>query len=264
MIDVKKPGYFSFWSYDLYSKCPRRYKLQVVDKVPKAEVIDHGYITQGSVPHDLAEKFFLMPPKDRDLQMFFDEFENFYTLFVSQHHIDWERHKSDKELKQKTWKAVQNQVRMIEEEGLTRLETLPELSFREKITDEISLGGRIDLLSKVGENTYDIVDWKASRSVDPQQLMIYVLGMRAQRKTIRKASFFMLREGKVHPEKITDIKLYQLMKALQHARQLIAAKNFGANFNHYTCRWCDVNTGCETYVKATEGLDRLPAGNVKF
>lgn len=261
----KDQAYFSFWSYGIYCDCPMKYKIIIAGhKRIDQDQVDHGYAARGSVAHELAEAFFKLPPESRPLTFFEDHFQSFFDDFISSHFIDYSLHKNKEEIRKIAYGAVIQQVALIAKHGLVRAKATPEMKFRSEVAPDLVLGGRIDLVVEVGENLFDIWDWKATRNVDIQQLLFYIAGLEAQGMQVRKAQFALLKEGRVRALNYNPVLKLQLMKALRDCHQRIQKGQFQAQFNRRTCPRCEAREDCEAYSVLMENEGHLPTGPVSF
>lgn len=264
----KEPKYFSYWSYSTYSKCPLRYKLQCLDRVAvEKEAMDHGYITQGSVPHDLAETFFHLPIDQRELGFFLDNFETYFNTFVAAHHIDLVKHGSINKVKELTLHAVKNQVKLIQQLNLLRAVADPEESFKIQVAPDLKFGGRVDLIVHADEanKIIDIYDWKATSNTDPQQMLFYIAASIKRGFKVRNVAFLLLKEGRPRKVKFDQIILNRLFSAVRHAGQLIDKGHFPPQFSYRACEYCDVGSKCEICKAMLGNKGKLiPPGKISF
>lgn len=252
----------------MYETCPHKYKILIVDKLPiSKEKMDHGYITQGSVPHDLAEVFFKLPIPERKLSHFLDNFEHCFSEFVKTRFIDMARHGSLNAVKEATLRAVRNQILLIQQLGLAQFETSSEEKFKVVVTDDLEFGGRIDLIVHIDpvEKVVDLYDWKATNNTNPDQMYFYIAAMIKRGFKVRKAAFLLLKECRPRKVKVDPVVINRLFSAVRHAGQLIDKGCFQPLFNRRMCEYCEAGNKCSMYQAMLANRGKIiPSGLVSF
>jgi len=248
------PGkaYFSYWSYNLYKTCPKAFDLTVLQSIrldkKKEGVMDHGYIAVGTIPHNISEIYFADPPGQRNPEIF-NEWHPMMEEFLEDHWVDWETH-THQDMKTAIHTCTKNLWRLIQENDLVEREVLSEENFVQHLDNKLVIGGRVDLIVKVDENLYDILDIKATLNpsrLNKEQLLIYKLGLEASGRKVRNVGYLLLRQGRRKDVRVTEAEEYQIKKVMRNFGERIESKEFPANYTWRSCKWCDVKNHCETY-----------------
>lgn len=267
-IDKHSPGYFSHWSYSTFAECPYKYFLYFIEKKrPDPASVDRGYDAKGSIAHILAENFFKLPPKDRVINFFFDEFDRTFDDFVSNHYINESVHNIG-EIRGETDRCVKNMARIILSNNLVQADAEAEVEFATRVDEKICVGGRIDLIIHLDRERkiVDVWDWKAGRNSPLEQLYFYGWGVQSFGWETRRTGFFLLREGRVRNSRLLPAGYNKLLSALYDARSRIERGAFPPSFN-FLCRRCDVQAVCDHYLREAEEMEavrNLPRGRVEF
>jgi len=260
--------YFSHWSYTMYCQCPYRYKLWFIDKVARdRSQEDRGYDIKGSVPHQLAEKFFRIPIEQRKVEMIREWFGPEFDSFVANHTIDYELHGPVEGLRRETERCTVALMTILLSTGLHEADVDTELQFTEQVAPDLKIGGKIDLVvhHDRASKIVDLWDIKAARSVDLQQLYFYGAALKNQGFFIRKSGFLLLREGRIRNSVLLDAGYSKVFSALRDCGQRIRAGTFPAIYNRFFCSRCEVRGFCDQYRNyGSAGNCSLPSGKVPF
>jgi len=162
----------SYTSLETYIQCPQKFKFQEIDKIktPKSKQTVFGTIIHSTLKF-LHNNRTVIPP----LEQVLEHYKNIWNKDVF---TDPEEEQIYFEQGQSILKNY-HEVNSMVAPHIIDLETRFEVPF-----DNHTLTGIIDRIDKVGENQYEIIDYKTSKSLPSQeevdknlQLSLYRLGI---------------------------------------------------------------------------------------
>lgn len=184
----------SYSAIETYLSCPQKFKFGVIDKIktPKSEVAIFGTIIH-SVLKFLHSKEVLVP----SLEQVLGHYKSIWNKEVFADHQEEELYFAQGEaILKKYYRA--NDLKSVD---VLDLETPFEVPVGEHI-----LAGKIDRIDRIGENEFEIIDYKTSKSLPSQekvddnlQLSLYRIGITNRWPSLKmeqvKLSLYFLKHG---------------------------------------------------------------------
>lgn len=184
----------SYTSIDTYIQCPLKFKFQQIDKIktPKSKEAVFGTIIHGTLKF-LHNQRTVIPP----LEQVLEHYNNTWNRDVFNDQQEQEIYFEQGQNILKDYYSS-NDLKSIH---VVDLETRFEVPF-----DDYTLTGIIDRIDKTGENQYEIIDYKTSKSLPSQesiddnlQLSFYRLGITDRWPNLKfdqvKLSLYFLKHG---------------------------------------------------------------------
>lgn len=253
----KLGNHFSYWSYSHYWDCPLRYFWLLVDKrVPPFPPDKRGSL-EGGAMHLALDKLIKSRPTDlgawvsENAQASFDEY-----LDEIKEGMHWKSQTDkaqayEKYLKLLTRACFYVKHKVFDDPSVKEIHS--EIPFGVKVTPEITVGGRMDLLlvkrAASGAFPYiDIVDWKGGSQFNTsrEQLMFYGLGgMGGFHLPIRFVSFAFPGVNKEQMFRFTDNDYEGFIYKLQVIAEKIQKGDRTPTTNPKSCKWCVYKDACD-------------------
>jgi len=161
---------------------------------------------------------------------------------------------------EETRQACSNLMRLIAGMRIDKMDVATQVSFnvtlepaKEKgsmFSPELAIGGRIDMVVTLDENTEEIWDIKAvksPRALDSDQLLMYKMGRQAAGKTIRRVGYIHAKQCKAETKKFLPVHESTLKKLMRQAMVYFNNDSWPANYRSWRCGWCDVRMHCAAY-----------------
>lgn len=137
-------------------------------------------------------------------------------------------------------------------------------------TPELAIGGRIDLVIDLDENTCEVWDVKGvqdPKNLDIDQLIIYKMGVQAGGKIVRRVGYLDVKNCDAIVKKVLDSHEYQLRKTMRFAATHFKHNQWPANYREWKCKMCDVRSHCQTFqsrLSRSQELADLTPGKVDW
>lgn len=224
----------------VFNTCRLRYRYQYVDKIRSRLRIGD---TAGSLVHRVLCDIFSKVPKedrteDRLLHLFEDGWNALSPRYLRMPGVD-RLHDS----------AVEQLRRFARQHDLQAEPLMVEPYFQVKLTDEVTLFGRVDRIDENPEGTLTIIDYKtgsAPDEIDAGQLYLYAIMIEAELdRRVSQISFWYLDDGAVWTTEFTDA------ERAETRRSLLAAVDDMANVEDFPptigphCGHCPYLHACE-------------------
>ncbi len=247
----------SYSALDTFTTCPAKYKFQYVKqiKAPKSKEAIFGTLIHECLRlfHEPAR---LAPSSQEDLLKYFTEKWD-SSIYQDSQEESFAFHKGVEILKNY---QDQNQGKNF---NIVNLETRFEVPVSEngiktpnKKPEPHQITGRIDRIDKLDDGTFEVIDYKTSKKMPPQekidndlQLSIYYLGLlnrwpslSKQKRPVKLSLYYL-----VHGEKLSTIRTSQ--QADQDKERIISLINeikesdFSPRLNPL-CDWCSYKKQC--------------------
>lgn len=265
-VDKHSSGYFSFWSYRMYLECPYKYYLYFRENFrPDPLTQDKSDVFKGDIAHKLAEGFFKIAVKDRNINYFFDTIDVMMAEYLDTFScLKCEFY----ELKQQARGCMENLVRIILSNNLVQADVESEVEFQVELNDKIAVGGRLDLVVHVDRTlgVVDLWDIKTGKTVYLEQLYFGGFWLKQRNLSIRRTGFLMLSSGKVRNSRLLDAGYNKLVAVLTDMKDRIDRNMFDPSFN-WGCTRCEAQSACKPYRDEQDRKDQiraLPRGKVPF
>lgn len=259
--DYQLPAHFSFSQFAAFDNCPLQYKYMHLLKIPSSE--DKPSMTFGRVIHDTLYNFMLPLIANNSLQA---------DLFANKKEIDIKEMLSEKKLLawyKKFWKNEGYGSEKKRDEYLLKghnllikflqdlmSSPLPNVYFLEKDFrfkfQDFFIKGKIDRVDKIGENSFEIIDYKTGSAKETlvlgekRQLILYKMVAEASFGIkVDKLSYYYLEDGKKVSFIAKDKDMEGMEKWLIDNVTEIKKKQFIPKPSPYTCPYCDFKGICE-------------------
>jgi CRISPR/Cas system-associated exonuclease Cas4 (RecB family) len=260
-------AYFSHWAWEKLKTCPRQYYLRLIQKVPEKKG-DQGNAIQGSVPHALAEMYFSKSVGKRDLNVFVDEFESVWDAELAKITVDWKA-QADRYAKNLLTVVPDNYaewafnlkkadarkysitlMHLIPSSRWDKLEAQAEISFKESVSKDLQVGGRMDLVFDVDgkKEIWDIKSTTKPEYLDKDQLIIYSMAGRSKGWDISNVGYALIALGTLQPKVITEANEKELKTKMVKTLKAAEASQWPAKVDKRKCDWCGVHDHCSLYT----------------
>lgn len=290
--DLSKRIYFSFWSWALIKNCPHSFYLNVIKKVDRPQGQSKHNAIQGGVPDAMATDFFKLPKQTRDMNFFIERFQHYWDLFLKENAVDFlayaRQYAKSKRMQlptedednlrefgmklkyDETKESTSNLMRLLSHMNIHKMDVETQVSFNitlepaiEKgnmFQPELAIGGRIDMVVTLDANTEEIWDVKAVKSpnnLDSDQLLMYKMGRQAAGKTVKRVGYLHAKQCKAETKKFLPVHEDRLKKLMRQAQVYFKNDSWPANYQEWSCGYCDVRTMCDTFKRRTSGSPEL-------
>jgi putative RecB family exonuclease len=241
---------------DQFKQCPKRFKLQRVDKIP-----DNGIVWQafaGTFGHEVLETVFQMPRKDRNIDVAKEVMREKWPAFVEQPEypllpVD------DKEIKSMIVVGVRN---LLSYPDITDCDVLFNEFELDVVLDGVPFKGFVDMGVVDGDGWVRVVDFKFGKAPRPQdvegklfQPALYAAGLIESGVVVDEVELLFVREdfrcGAVVTESFVDGAKGRLRAVWD------AVNDPGQEWKSKTgplCNWCPYGTMdlCPEGLRAAE------------
>lgn len=263
--DYKLPDYFSFSQFAAFNKCPLQYKYAHILKIPSSE--DKPSLTFGRIIHDTLYNFLLPMIANNNLQA-----DLFSSGSSGKNKADLIAKLSEEKLLgfyKKFWRDEGYGSEKKRDEyfnkGLNLLKKfhvdlmgadLPDIYFLEKDFrfkfQDFLVKGKIDRVDKIGEGSFEIIDYKTGESKDKltaddkKQLVLYKMVAEASFGVkVDKLSYYYLEDGTKMSFEAKDKDIEKMEEWLVESVEEIRKKQFIPKPSSFTCDFCDFRGICE-------------------
>ncbi|MBU6414773.1 PD-(D/E)XK nuclease family protein [Patescibacteria group bacterium] len=248
----------SYSSLQTYKQCPQKYKFQEIDRVPAKKSIEAIF---GTHIHGVLKRMFEKDPLFPTL----DELLDYYRAnWPAKEKIGWDetteniyREEGVKMIKNFYAKNAPWNFNVVDLES--RFEVLiPD----EKHGTTHVLAGKIDRIDKIGENEFEVIDYKTAKRLSSQdsvnhdlQLSLYGLGLKKRWPHLKteniKLSLYFLK----HQEKLSTIKTEKEIEAttedalgtIEEIEKKLAANERFEPIPSALCDWCSYKPICPAW-----------------
>lgn len=224
----------------VFNTCRLRFLYQYVDKV-RARLRPAD--TAGSLVHRvLCDLFSKVPREERSQEKLIAMFEEGWTALSPGYH----RVPGVEVHREASLRQLANFVRCF---GLDREPFMVEPYFQEEIAPGVTLFGRLDRIDEEPDGTLHVIDYKGGaepEEIDPDQLRIYaVMAERALSRTVSRASFWYLDDGREWTTEISDDEKQATLRSLVGSvREMDEVASFPASIGPH-CAVCPYLKVCE-------------------
>ena len=243
MISVQ----LSYSRLSAFMNCGLLYKLRYVEKIPARPKPHLGF---GRILHSTLDKSYNL---DTDHPTF-DDLRRLYKSY---------------------WRTDSDAYKKHYAKGLRILERYYELNiwsydravyveqpFEIPIGDH-TLAGRFDRIDRIGDDDYEIVDYKAAKRVPPQaevdadlQLGIYALAFKLTTGKLALVSFYFLPRNVKVTSRRTESELHRLKSGLHSiVDRMLSGEHFDPQ-GGVECKWCDYKRYCPLKTETPLKLPR--------
>jgi len=233
---------------DTFERCPLQYKFRYVIKIP---VPSSGALRFGDIMHHTMQEFYgqIMQGKavscDELLLMYQSQWKT-GGYFNNAHEAEMKKHGEDL-IREYYKKGYEKNTKTI----------AIEQAFKIKVTDAISLGGRIDRVDRRADGKLEIVDYKtgaAPKKRDPKddfQLSLYALaaadrGLYGEKPENIIVSFYFFEGQERLSGTRTSLQLEAVKDKIAGVATDIGTSDFGATPGKH-CAFCEFRLLCEAW-----------------
>lgn len=236
-----------------YESCPRKYKYQVIDKLPR-KAFEH--LDVGNYVHEVLEKFHIRLKEDAT--------QHPETLIKALAKECWDKYslKISPEGLEKSKGMLKQYLLYI---GRTKFPNVhaTEDKFSIKINEDIELRGVVDRIDILDDGKYQITDYKSGQSkyLDDFQLKVYGLHLKNLFPEVEeyKGLYIVLPEGPKELEYVITMADVQKAKddVIQTATDIMQDKTWDPKPT-FLCRFCDYSEICpDSYEKRSNKLYKI-------
>jgi len=254
-----QPIELSFSSIETFNQCPRKYYYNYILKLPKKE---RPWLVLGTFVHLSLEKFhkYILYFRRKNRELPFSHAELMKRAYLSASRVYDRKQANNPEGNLTDKQRVQ--AKEILKYHLDKIKVsypdvqYVEVGFRLKIGDYI-IRGFIDRVDRIGENIYEVVDYKTSSQkykVDKNnQLGIYGYALRKMLgehiKIHKKLDFIKLYKEEIGTYKSTeDDKIEQFViesgEKIRNAREKLKTEEEWTPIDNQFCHFCDFKDRC--------------------
>lgn len=254
--------HLSYYAKKLYVGCPYAWWVSYRVKRPKVEQ-DKRTAYEGSIWHMLMEDWQkVCPPAETPLTPYhydeswlLDNFDRIVSEFLDKNLCHFKSDKEHLEANELASSYVKVGLRILKERGVLLKKRYAELSLDVKVSEGLSLTGRVDLV--VEDEKMEIYDYKGSkevRSLDFEQLGVYKVLVEGKfNKEVSGAHFLLGRYDALKSLDVLDWPKERVIESFTNVFNNIEASKFDPNPGR-SCRYCNFKESCEyAYVKERNG-----------
>ncbi len=240
------PKHFSFSQFAAFEKCPLQYKYAHLLKIPMSG--EKASLVFGRLIHDTLYNFMLPLLDDNTKELSHKKLVSYYKKFWQDG--VYENIKQRDEYYNKGLKLLDNFYNNLKNQ------TRPEVKFLEKDFrfkfKEFLIKGKIDRVDKIGENSFEIIDYKTGKSNDKltaeekRQLVLYkIVAESAFAIKVDKLSYYYLESGEKLSFEANNKDIDKTEEWLINSVSEIQKKQFLPKPSPHTCPFCDFKSICE-------------------
>jgi len=228
-------------SIKTFTQCPRKYKFNYLDHLPRKE---WNHLTLGNLCHKTLEIFhhslIINPvPKNEFGKIMGDSFQEARKEFTA-----------TKEIEEEAFLLLKNYLLMLEQKSLPKVKDV-EVPFEFYLDERVFIRGFIDRIDVLEDGRFHIVDYKTTKNtkyLEPFQLGVYGLWLRKDNPNIKSfdASYVLLRHKSSTKEySFSQKDLDNIHKELlMYANQIDNEVDWKTNPSPL-CRYCDFYEICD-------------------
>ena len=259
----------SYSAIETYLLCPQKYKFQEIDRIrpPKSREALFGTLVHSALKY-MFQKDPLYPTFDEVVSFYREHFPPLETFNQEAEHDPLKRPWTDEERQAYFEEGVRMLRNFYERNApwnftVLDLESRFEISLTDEKTGEVHiLAGVIDRIDKVGDDTYEIIDYKTARRMPSQdaidknlQLALYSLGLQKRWPHIAEKditlSLYFLKHGEklsTHPTPDTTkaTQEHMLTTIREIEERVREQKGFEPTPNPL-CDWCAFRPMCPAW-----------------
>lgn len=237
----------SYSRLSAFMNCGLLYRLKYVEKIPARPKPHLGF---GRILHSALDKFY-------SLDTHYPTMDDLVQIYRSY------------------WKTGSDAYKKHYSRGLSMLKRYYELNigdydrvvyveqpFKIPIGSHM-LAGRFDRVDRIGEDDYEIIDYKAAKQVPTQseidvdlQLGIYALAFRLTTGKLPLVSFYFLPKNTKVTSRRTEADIYRMKSGLDAiAGRLMSGEHYEPQ-EGIECKWCDYKRYCPLKTETPLKLPR--------
>ena len=248
----------SYSALQTYKQCPQKYKFAELDRIPAKKSAEAIF---GTHIHKVLQRMFSKDPLFPTL----DELINYYRAeWPTRDKFGWDEN-TERIYKEEGLKMVKNFYARNApwNFSVVDLESRFEVTLSDEKTGQTHvLAGKIDRIDKIGENEFEVIDYKTSKRLPSQdavkndlQLSIYSLGLQKRWPHLKpeniKVSLYFVK----HNEKLSTVKTDAEIQETTHdvlntIGEIEEKLKIGARFEPIPsplCDWCPYKPICPAW-----------------
>ena len=246
--EVKAPQLIklSASSVKTYEQCPRKYKFNYIDKLPKKH-FDHFDL--GNLCHKTLEnfhKYFITNKYNKKLatKIIGESFGKARLEFP----------KLSDALVAEAKQMISNYLKMISSNGMPSVKSC-EKDFDFNLAEDIRIRGFIDRIDTTKDNKFRIMDYKTTKSVqylDTFQLLVYGIWLKREYPDIKDfvGAYVLLRhQSKLKEYSFNLVDIEDTEKKLISYANAIRTENTWVTIPSKLCNYCDFKDVCSAQKK---------------
>ncbi len=261
-------NYISYYRYERFNRCP---KLLYYDKLlPRKGDRDLRNAMVGSVVHTIVEDYLSDKVERKDL---FNHIWPVFSHMESNNTVVWRGRNDRSNVLSSIRPMLSNTLELFDEHEIyptadlsSGESILTEWSFRNSNQNVgLRLGGRIDILKRYADGTYQIFDLKCTTRpnvvYDPDQIQIYALALLFDKKNVRDpVGYYLLPyEQRSQPVPFSEHEFSVLMANMLDACESIDTLPLEDYAKPgYHCSYCDYYKICPDRSTSRKKMKRVP------
>lgn len=240
-IPEVKVNRLSYSKIDTFKTCPLKYKFRYLFQIPSPSAHAANF---GASVHDTINKFYEQVRDSADPTL-----ELLKELFEKNWICSGYDNKGHEQARKKHGLEIMDLFFKNEEKSGFKVPAFLERPFHLKIGD-ISFTGRIDRIDKLGDGTYEVIDYKTGKSKRDAklnkdlQLSLYALACRdIFRIPVSKLTLYFLEDGQRNSIEAKELDLEQLKEVLKGTVDELKESQF-APTPGFLCGFCEYRILC--------------------